>query len=99
MKRYFFDIVTRDRSELDYKGRVFSTMKEAYDAAELIALDLEVRFEDEMIGSAVTVSSVEGRKFFSIPVALTAFDLQHNPRHGRDFGHVLMFPASGGSGR
>jgi hypothetical protein len=49
MKRYFFDIVTRDRSELDYKGRVFSTMKEAYDAAELIALDLEVRYEDEMI--------------------------------------------------
>jgi hypothetical protein len=99
MKRYFFDIVTRDRSELDYKGRVCSTMKEAYDAAELIALDLEVRFEDEMIGSAVTVSSVEGRKLFSIPVALTAFDLQHNPRHGRDFGHVLMFPASGSSGR
>jgi hypothetical protein len=68
MKRYFFDIVTRDRSEPDYKGRVFSTMKEAYDAAELIALDLEVRYEDEMIGSAVTVSSVEGRKLFSIPV-------------------------------
>jgi hypothetical protein len=99
MNRYFFDIVKQDRSELDYRGRVFSTMKEAYDAAELIALDLEVRYEDEMIGSAVTVWSVEGRKLFSVPVAITALNLQHNPRRARDFGHVLLFPASGGSGR
>jgi hypothetical protein len=68
MKRYFFDVMIRDRSELDYMGRLFPTAEEAYDAAELMALDLVVRHEEEMIGSAVTVSSAEGRKLFSILV-------------------------------
>jgi hypothetical protein len=68
MKRYFFDVMIHDRSELDYMGRLFPTAEEAYDAAELMALDLVVRHEEEMIGSAVTVSSAEGRKLFSILV-------------------------------
>ena len=49
-----------DRSELDYMGRLFPTAAEAYDAAELMALDLVVKHEDEM--------SPEGLKLFSIPV-------------------------------
>ena len=68
MKRYFFDLMKHDRSELDYKGRLFPTAGEAYDAAELMAFDLLVKHEEEMIESAVTVSSAEGRKLFSIPV-------------------------------
>jgi hypothetical protein len=98
MKRYFFDVIKRDRSELDYTGRLFSTMQEAYDTAELMALDLEVKYEDEMIGSAVTVSSAEGRRLFSIPVVLSAINPQHNPQLGRDLGHVLLFPGSAGQG-
>jgi Domain of unknown function (DUF6894) len=66
--RYFFDIVGHERSELDYTGRILPTPEEAYDAAELMALDLIVRREDETIGWAVNVSSPEGRKLFSIPV-------------------------------
>jgi hypothetical protein len=68
MKRYFFDVMKDDRSELDYMGRLFSTAADAYEAAELMALDLVVKHEDEMIGSAVTVSSAEGVKLYSIPV-------------------------------
>ena len=66
--RYFFDFVGHERSELDYTGRILPTPKEAYDAAELMALDLLVRREDETIGWAVKVCSAEGRKLFSIPV-------------------------------
>jgi hypothetical protein len=66
--RYFFDFVRHERSELDYTGRISPTPEEAYDAAELMALDLLVRREGETIGWAVKVSSAEGRKLFSIPV-------------------------------
>jgi hypothetical protein len=57
-----------ERSKLDYTGRILPTPEEAYDAAELMALDLFVRREDETIGWAVKMSSAEGRKLFSIPV-------------------------------
>lgn len=66
--RYFFDFVGHERSELDYTGRILPTPEEAYDAAELMALDLVVRREDETNGWAVRVSTAEGRKLFSIPV-------------------------------
>jgi hypothetical protein len=68
MKRYFFDVVGHERSELDYTGRILPTPEIAYDAAELMAFDLVVKREDEAIGWAVSVSSAEGRKLFSIPV-------------------------------
>ena len=68
MKRYFFDVVGHGRSELDYKGRELPTPESAHDAAELMAFDLAVRSESETIGWAVSVSSAEGQKLFSIPV-------------------------------
>jgi hypothetical protein len=68
MKRYFFDIVGHQRSELDYVGRVLPTFDEAYAAAELMAFDLAVKQADEMIGWKVAVSNPDGRKLFSIPV-------------------------------
>ena len=68
MQRYFFDVVGHERSELDYSGRTFPTPEDAYSAAELMAFDLVVRREDEMIGQSVTVSSTEGHKLLSIPV-------------------------------
>jgi hypothetical protein len=49
MKRYFFDVMKHDRSELDYMGRLFPTAEEAYDAAELMALDIVVKHEEEMM--------------------------------------------------
>ena len=68
MERYFFDIVGREWSELDFTGRVLAAPKIAYDFAELMALDVGVRREDETIGWAVNVSSIEGRTLFSIAV-------------------------------
>jgi len=68
MKRYFFDVVGNNRSELDYVGRMLPTAEEAYDAAEMIALDLAVKRADELLESEVTVSDIHGRKHFSIPV-------------------------------
>jgi hypothetical protein len=68
MDRYFFDLVGNEGPELDYVGRMLWTTDEAYNAAELIALDLAVRRTDEVIGSNVTVSDVHGRRLFSIPI-------------------------------
>jgi hypothetical protein len=68
MDRYFFDVVGREGPALDYTGRVLRTTDEAYNAAELMALDLAVKQGDEVIGSKVTVSDTYGRKLFSIPV-------------------------------
>ena len=68
VQRYFFDLTTHYGSELDYVGRVCATPEEAYETAELMAFDLVVRYESETVGSAVTVSSAEGQKLFSVPV-------------------------------
>jgi hypothetical protein len=68
MKRYFFDIVGHQRSELDYVGHVLQTADEAYDTAESMAFDLAVRQADEIIGLEVTVSDADGCKLFSVPV-------------------------------
>jgi hypothetical protein len=68
MDRYFFDVVGTEGRTLDYIGRSLRTAGEAYNAAELMALDLAVKQGDEVIGSKVTVSDTYGRKLFSIPV-------------------------------
>jgi hypothetical protein len=67
MKRYFFDVVGHNRSELDYVGRMLPTAEEAYEPAEMIAFDLAVSV-DELVGSEVAVSDIHGRKLFSILV-------------------------------
>jgi hypothetical protein len=43
VERYFFDIVGREWSELDFTGRVLAAPNIAYDFAELMALDVGVR--------------------------------------------------------
>jgi hypothetical protein len=68
MDRYFFDVVENEGPALDYTGRVLRTTDEAYNTAELMALDLAVKQGDDVIGSKVTVSDTYGRKLFSIPV-------------------------------
>jgi hypothetical protein len=68
VKHYFLDFVGRGRSELDFTGRILAAPEIAYDFAELMALDLGGGREEETIGWAVNVSSIEGRTLFSIPV-------------------------------
>jgi hypothetical protein len=66
MKRYFFDVGNQSRSMYDYQGRDFETPDAAYQLAEMMALDLEVK--GDWVGWAVAVRSPDGKKVFSIPV-------------------------------
>ena len=68
MKRYFFDLVTKQRSEFDYSGRELPTPDKAFRLAELIALDLALEPEEPWLGWSVKVRSEDGREFFSVPV-------------------------------
>ena len=68
MKRYFFDLVSIDRSEYDFRGRECLSIEHAFQMAELIALDLELRSEGEWSGWAVNVRNPDGKHFFSVPV-------------------------------
>ena len=68
MKKYFFDLVGQDRSQYDYRGHVFPAPENAFELAELMALDLEVKGEGEWSGWSVAVRNAHGQQFFSIPV-------------------------------
>jgi hypothetical protein len=68
MKRYFFDLVSLDRSEHDFRGRECSSLEHAFQMAELMALDLELRSEGEWSGWTVKVRNTEGKHFLSVPV-------------------------------
>ena len=65
MNRYFFDVVLKNRSEYDYRGREFSSAEKAAQLAELIALDLEISPQGEWAGSTVTVRDSRGKELFS----------------------------------
>jgi hypothetical protein len=68
MKRYFFDLVGQQRSEYDYRGRVFSDSENAQQLAELMALDLGIEPEGEWSGWSIAVRNAQGQQFFSVPV-------------------------------
>jgi len=68
MTKYFFDLVGRDCAQYDYQGRVFSVPEQAFRMAELMALDLEMNGDGEWSGWSVTVRSVHGQQYFSVPV-------------------------------
>ena len=68
MKRYFFDIVGRQRSEYDYRGHNFPSLTDAHKMAELIALDLGIESEGAWSGWCVEVRNVHGQQLLAIPV-------------------------------
>lgn len=68
MRRYFFDIVGRQRCEYDYRGSDLPSCEKAHQLAELIALDLALEPDDPWYGWTVKVRSAEGCEFFAIPV-------------------------------
>jgi hypothetical protein len=69
MTRYFFDVVRRSRSEYDFTGTVFSDPHQAFDWAQLLALDLEMAAEEQqLIGSRLGVRGIDGCELFSIPI-------------------------------
>jgi hypothetical protein len=70
MRRYFFDVVSQSRPAYDYHGSNFATPQMAYQFAELIALDVAVKSQDESSQHSVHVCNEMGHTLFSVPVDL-----------------------------
>ena len=69
MTRYFFDLLGQTRSEYDFTGALFSDAQEAFNWAELLALDLEMAGDEQpLIGSRLGVRRTDGCELFSIPI-------------------------------
>jgi hypothetical protein len=68
MKRYFFDLVGRQRSEYDYRGRIFSDLQRVRQLAELMALDLGIEPENQWSDWSIAVRDAQGHQFLSVPV-------------------------------
>ncbi len=65
MRRYFFDVVSQGQATYDYNGSTFTTAQNAYQFAELIALDVAVKARDEFSEHTVYVRTEEGHTLFS----------------------------------
>jgi Domain of unknown function (DUF6894) len=70
MKKYFFDIVGNGCTEIDFHGRAFSDAQKAFQMAHMLALDMEVGYEDEYSGRSVHVRSAQGDHLFSVPIRM-----------------------------
>jgi hypothetical protein len=76
MTRYFFDLVSQQHSQHDFRGRELPTLEEARRLAELIAIDLATGPEDQWAaGWNIAVRGADERELFAVPIqarALTA---------------------------
>jgi|HubBroStandDraft_4_1064222.scaffolds.fasta_scaffold380371_2 uncharacterized protein DUF6894 len=76
MTRYFFDVVSQERSQHDFRGRDLPTLEEARRLADLMAIDLATGPEDQWTaGWSIAVRCADGRELFAVPIqalALTA---------------------------
>ena len=69
MSRYFFDIVGEGyRPEYDYCGRDLPAPESALHLAELMALDVAVKRDEEGGRYAVDVRNIDGRRIFLVAV-------------------------------
>jgi uncharacterized protein DUF6894 len=68
MKKYFFDVIGNDCTEIDFHGRAFSEPQKAFEVAHMLALDMEVGYGDEYSGRAVHVRSAHGDNLFSVAI-------------------------------
>ncbi len=67
MRRYFFDLLGGGRSEYDFSGTLFPDAQQAFNWAQLLAIDFEVAGE-EFRGGRLGVRNIDGRELFSIPI-------------------------------
>jgi hypothetical protein len=68
MNHYFFDLVSGDHAQYDYAGRHCAAPEEAYQLAELIALDLENSSNGQCAGWSVQVRDRAGNDLFFVRV-------------------------------
>jgi hypothetical protein len=69
MKKYFFDLVSAQRSEFDFRVGEFPSPEHALQLAELIAFDLSTEAEGKWLGWTIEVRNTQNRQLFSIPVS------------------------------
>jgi hypothetical protein len=72
MNKYFFDLTGQNYCEYDHQGRLLEHPREALSLAELLALDLEVKGEEQSSGRAITVRDCWGKQICSVPVRYPA---------------------------
>jgi hypothetical protein len=68
MHRYFFDLVSQNRTQHDFRGQECPSLEEAFQLAEIIAFDLELESHGEWRGWSVRVRNSDGTQLFSVPV-------------------------------
>ena len=68
MKKYFFDVVSEKGPEYDYSGHDFAEPQKAFQLAQLLALDLEVKGDDEFFGGMIAVRNADGHKLYSVRI-------------------------------
>ncbi len=68
MRRYFFDFVGLARLVYDFHGRQFADPLGAHQAAQLLALNLEVEGDEDFVGGHVDVRDPRGGAVFSVAI-------------------------------
>jgi predicted DNA-binding ribbon-helix-helix protein len=81
MTRYFFDVVSRTRSQYDSRGTLLPNSEEAYKWARLLAVVLQVGSDkQELVGGEIRVRGPGGPELFSIPIGHLEAHLERVPR-------------------
>ena len=68
MEKYFFDLVSPNRSEFDFRAGQFPSLEHALQLAQLIAFDLSIEAEGKLSGWTIEVRNTQGRQLGSMPV-------------------------------
>ena len=68
MSRYFFDYLSSDDTLRDYEGRLFRTIRAAYEHADLIAIHLQYDPDCAYSGWSIVVRDALGAKIYDVPV-------------------------------
>ena len=68
MDVYFFDRISRERSEYDFNGKALPGPEAARQFAELIAMDLGVSEDGNWSNWMISVRDVFGKQMFFVPI-------------------------------
>jgi hypothetical protein len=68
MTRYFFDVTEPTTVRYDYSGRNLSSLDQARELAELIAMDIGCREGEQIPGTVVQVRDAVGQHLLAVAV-------------------------------
>ena len=72
MTRYFFDLISQQHCQHDFRGRDLPALEDARQLAEMIAIDLATGPEDQWVGWSVAVRGADGGELLSVPIQALA---------------------------